>query len=181
VGSDRLGIVSDMTKYVTDVRGNVGDSQAARLGSNFSLMMLVEIPESQIEVLKESLKNMQDMNATIHEATVDAAARTPQIAYSGKFKLSGADHPGIVNKVTTILTQNGLSIDKMETSESIAPYGGTMLFKMRGIATAAAPLAANFDIQKVKTELSDLGDSMNCDIALVDVADDEYQGSFYAG
>ena len=101
------------------------------------------------------------------------------IADSGKFTLEGADHPGIVHRVTTILSRNGLSIDKMETSDEIAPYGGTTLFRMRGIANAQEPLAAGFNPSKVKEQLRQLGDDMNCDIEMEDVADDEYQGSFY--
>lgn len=85
---------------------------------------------------------------------------------SGRFTLEGADHPGMVHRVTTILAQNGLSIDKMETSDELAPHGGTTLFKMRGIANAAAPLAAGFDVKKIREQLSDLGNKMNCDITL---------------
>ena len=32
VGNDRLGIVSDMSKFVNDAGGNVGESQAAHYG-----------------------------------------------------------------------------------------------------------------------------------------------------
>eukprot|EP00538_Stauroneis_constricta_P011885 CAMPEP_0119547082 /NCGR_PEP_ID=MMETSP1352-20130426/1302_1 /TAXON_ID=265584 /ORGANISM="Stauroneis constricta, Strain CCMP1120" /LENGTH=173 /DNA_ID=CAMNT_0007591919 /DNA_START=129 /DNA_END=650 /DNA_ORIENTATION=- len=173
-----------MTKYVTDVGGNIGDSQAAKLGTHFSLMMLIEIPTNQVDVFQSTLKeNMQDMNASIYETTDSGTttATTPQIAYRGKFYLKGADNPGIVHKVTSMLSKNGLSVDKMETSESIAPYGGTMLFKMKGIATAAAPLAAGFDVSKIQSQLAELGDDLNCDITLEDSAEDEFQGSFYAG
>ena len=95
------------------------------------------------------------------------------------FTLEGADNPGIVHKVTTVLSQNGLSIDKMETSDEIAPHAGTTLFKMRGIAHAYEPVAAGFDIAAIKEELSALGDSLNCDIAMEDMEDDDYQGPFY--
>jgi glycine cleavage system regulatory protein len=83
--------------------------------------------------------------------------------------------------VTTILTNNGLSIDKMETSDELAPNGGAVLFRMRGIATAAAPLAAGFDVSKIKAKLEDLGDALNCDISMEDVLDEEFSGSFWAG
>ena len=92
---------------------------------------------------------------------------------TGKFTLEGADNPGIVHKVTTILSQNGLSIDKMETSDEIAPYGGAMLFKMSGIAHAYEPMSAGFDVEKVKEELEALGNSLNCDIELEDVDSDD--------
>jgi glycine cleavage system transcriptional repressor len=95
--------------------------------------------------------------------------------------VEGADHPGIVHKVTLILCKNGLSIDKMETSDEIAPHGGTMLFKMKGRASALEPLASGFDVSKIKKELAELGDSMNCDISMNDAADDEFQGSFHVG
>jgi predicted amino acid-binding ACT domain protein len=78
VGSDRLGIMSDMTKFVTDAGGNVGDSQAAKLGSNFSLMMLVEVPEDNVKSLMEKLSSMKDMNASVHDAKKEERA-TPKI------------------------------------------------------------------------------------------------------
>jgi glycine cleavage system transcriptional repressor len=82
VGSDRLGIVSDMTKYVTDAGGNVGESQAAKLGGHFSLMMLVSVPEASLDDFHAKLKNMKDMTASVY--TVDENAKTvpmsPKIA-----------------------------------------------------------------------------------------------------
>jgi glycine cleavage system transcriptional repressor len=100
---------------------------------------------------------------------------------TGHFTLEGADNPGIVHKITSALAASGLSIDRMETEQEIAPYGGSVLFKMRGTAVAAYPLAKGFDLSKIKKELSELGDSLNCEVHLEDASDDSYQGSFYAG
>ena len=61
--------------------GNVGASQAARLGSHFSLMMSVDVPNEQLAALKVLLNDMADMNVSVFEAEAkDAAATTPQIA-----------------------------------------------------------------------------------------------------
>lgn len=171
VGNDRLGIVSDMTKYVTDAGGNVGESQAALLGSHFSLMMMVSIPEPEVQGLVERLQNMKDMNASVFVSTEDTAATSvpPKIGYTGCFRVEGADHPGIVHKVASLLTENGLSIEKMETFDEIAPQGGTVLFKMVGIAKAYEPIAAGFDSKKINTQLEELGDDLNCDIYMDDV------------
>ena len=100
---------------------------------------------------------------------------------SGEFTLTGADHPGIAHKITSALAKSGLNIDKMETEQEIAPYGGTTLFKMRGTATALKPLPKAFDIVKIKENLEELGDSLNCDVHMEDTHDESYQGSFYAG
>jgi glycine cleavage system transcriptional repressor len=89
VGSDRLGIVSDMTKCVTDVGGNVGESQAARLGSHFSLMMLVSIPDEKVDDLMDQLKSMTDMNATVYSAPPDAKLTPLGLKFACKFLCRG--------------------------------------------------------------------------------------------
>jgi glycine cleavage system regulatory protein len=66
VASDRVGIVSELTKYVTDVGGNVGESQASRLGSHFSIMMLVHIPENKVVSLVDLLEDVENITASVH-------------------------------------------------------------------------------------------------------------------
>ncbi|GKY98002.1 hypothetical protein MPSEU_000758300 [Mayamaea pseudoterrestris] len=183
VGQDRLGIVSDVTGMVIEHGGNVGDSQAAKLGSHFSLMMHVSLPESQKQQLQDSLRKLKDMNATVFETNdVASSSRvTPRIAYQGLFTLEGADNPGIVHVMTTALAKHGLNISKMETDQEIAPHGGTMLFRIKGKAVAYEPLAASFDVMQIKSDLQDLGASLNCDVELEELDDDSTSASFYGG
>lgn len=89
---------------------------------------------------------------------------------SGHFTLEGADNPGIVHNVTSILARNGLSIEKLETSDDIAPHGGTTLFRMQGVAHAYEPLTARFSVDRVREELEAMADHLNCDIELIDLA-----------
>jgi glycine cleavage system transcriptional repressor len=174
VGVDRVGIVSDMTKEVTDVGGNVGESQAARLGKHFSLMMLVQVPSDQVSTLQDRLAQMKGLTATACLTTDDnddsgGGNVTPEVGYRGRLTLEGADNPGIVHRVTKILSSHGLNIDKLETSDELAPGGSTVLFRMRGVAHAYVPLASGFDVGRVRQDLADLADALNCDIALEDV------------
>lgn len=57
------------------------------------------------------------MNVTTKYATV-----------AGNFRLSGADNPGIVHKLTSVLARNSLTIKSMKTIREEAPFGGTELF-----------------------------------------------------
>ena len=43
-----------------------------------------------------------------------------------------------------------------------------VLFRMKGTAHAYEPLSSGFDSNKIKQELIDLGDDLNCDINLID-------------
>ena len=169
VGSDRVGIVSDMTQYVTEAGGNVCESPAIRLGTHFSMTMLVEVPEKNVANLMDKIKST-NLHATVFEADTNAyvSANKAQVGYSGKFVLEGADHPGIIHKVTSLLCRHGLDIARMETSDEVAPMGGTTLFKMVGVAQMYEPLAKGFNPKQIKMELEELGDSINCDIYMED-------------
>lgn len=181
VGLDRPGIVSDITKLVVDQGGNVGESQASRLGSHFGLMMLVEIPNEKSEALQNAVNEMKEMNTTCYDTgDPNTVQVTPENGYTGEFILRGADNPGIVHKVTQILAKHRLNIDSLKTSEDKStPYGGVSLFTMSGTATTPLPLSKSFDPDIVRTELEELGDQMNCDITLEDVLDASSSASFY--
>ena len=70
--------------------------------------------------------------------------------------------------MTTALAQNGLSIEKLHTDQEIAPMGAATLFKMNGVVNAVEPLASGFDVEKIRADLEAIGDSLNCDVSLVD-------------
>jgi len=160
------------------VGGNVGASQAAKLGNYFSLLMLVDVPTKEITTLTQQLQTMHDLSATVHHtndtkssAASSSSLSSSTIGYSGTLTLEGADNPGIVHNVTKILSNNGLNIDRMETTDEIAPNGGSVLFRMNGIAHAYEPLSSGFDAEKIRNELNQLGDDLNCDIDLIDGGD----------
>ncbi|KAL7464387.1 hypothetical protein ACHAXS_004727 [Conticribra weissflogii] len=174
VGVDRPGIVSDVTRIVTEKGGNVGESRAQLLGGHFSLMMLVEIAPSEMDDLHNKLQNdVKGMSTTCFDAIDPKAVEiTPKIGFAGAFKLSGADNPGIVHKLTSILARHSLTIGNMKTSHEEAPFGGTELFTMEGRAVAHEPLASEFDWIKINAELQEMGESMNCDVEFKDVTGD---------
>lgn len=62
VGPDRVGIVSGLTQLVVEKGGNVGESQASRLGSHFGLMMLVSVPKSSSDELQQAVKTLEGMS-----------------------------------------------------------------------------------------------------------------------
>ena len=100
---------------------------------------------------------------------------------SGAFHVSGADHPGIVHKVTSLLAKHNMNIERLQTEEEIAPHGGTTLFVMEGVANALEALPKAFDPDVVRDELEELGDSLNCDITVQDKIDESIQVSFLGG
>jgi len=173
VGVDRTGIVADITKFVTDKGGSVGESHSQMLGGHFSIMMLVDFPRPEnITALNKQLQTEVAGMTTSCFGAADAQEvdLCPRIGFAGEFKLSGADNPGLVHKLTSVLARSSLTIGSMTTSREGAPHGGTELFTMEGRAIAYEPLASNFDYSKVKQQLQELGESINCDVEFEDVS-----------
>ena len=83
VGQDRCGLVSEITGFVIHEGGNVGESQASKLGKYFSLMMLVEVPRQNLDSLQERLRSMNHMNATVFEANAEDAVSSSQAKEHG--------------------------------------------------------------------------------------------------
>mmetsp|Transcript_16260 Transcript_16260/g.46861 ORF Transcript_16260/g.46861 Transcript_16260/m.46861 type:complete len:139 (-) Transcript_16260:87-503(-) len=137
-------------------------------------MMHLSVPSGRAEALRNALEGcvLEGMSVICFEDDAvdpNAVEVTPKIGYSGEFSLSGADNLGIVHRLTSALSRNGLSIDKMVTAQEEAPFGGSTLFKVLGVATASEPLSMNFSPDRVRDELESLGEEMNCDVKLEDV------------
>lgn len=174
--------MSEVTKHVVDHGGNVGESQAAKLGHYFSLMMLCTVPTPQFESFQKSMTDLKGMNATVFTADPEVTTRVrPAIGYSGSVILEGANQPGIVHQVTAVLAAYGLSIDRLTTGEEIAPHGGTTLFHMHCVATAQEPLSKDFDVETIRKQLEALGERLNCDVSLEDAQDESIGASFMGG
>jgi hypothetical protein len=52
--------------------GNVGESQASRLGSHFSLMMLVHVPQENVVSLVDQLEEIEDITTSVHMVKEEA-------------------------------------------------------------------------------------------------------------
>jgi hypothetical protein len=57
----------------------------------------------------------------------------------------------------------------MKTRQEEAPFGGTELFTMEGMTVAYKPLASHFDWEKIRDELVELGEDLNCDVEFSDI------------
>ena len=51
IGPDKFGIVSRISGIVTSNDGNIEESRMIRLGSEFSIIMMIAIPENSVKNL----------------------------------------------------------------------------------------------------------------------------------
>ena len=149
IGSDRTGIVSELTEIITKHGGNIEESRMIRLGSDFTIIMLVKVDPKWEESLVVVLRGIKGLFITTKSTKSDTVISNENYQIS----LNGADNEGIMNVLSKYLTEKSINILDMETYISNAPITGTPLFNLMAITTI--PEGTNLtDIQSDLNQIS---------------------------
>jgi glycine cleavage system transcriptional repressor len=133
-GTDRTGIVEDLTKRLLDHGGNVETSRMARLGGEFAVLMLVSLPVEHQAALERSIKTLNGQGfkvTTTRTGQAHAEAHADWPPYT--IEVLGADHEGIIHDVAQALSLRGINIESMDTGTTQAPNSGATLFSMTAL------------------------------------------------
>ena len=165
-GTDRIGIVEDVTRLLVGRGGNVEVSHMAHLASEFAILMLVSIPSEQLAGLET---DMQSLIAQGYKVTTTQAKQTDAQAHTGwlpyQIEVRGADHEGIVNEIASAMRQRGINIESMDVQVVQAPVSGSPLFNMKGLVSVPSSLAG----QPWEADLLNAGNRLNVDITVTAV------------
>jgi glycine cleavage system transcriptional repressor len=154
VGEDRPGIVSHLAEVITRHGANLEDSRMTVLGGEFAAIALVTVlPEKMSELLKdlESLAKEKISVTTRKTKPSDESRFKGHSTY--QVSLTGADHEGIVHKISSYLKNHNINIQSMETELVPAPETGTPLFCMNAIVSVPPEIS----FKKLNEELNALG------------------------
>ena len=109
VGKDRPGLVAEVSAALCKAGCNLGDSSMARLGTNFSIMVMVQW-NGTIEQLKEIVQPIsQNLALTPHIDELPGGIEH-HVEPDVRISVYAQDRPGIVEDVTTTLAEAGLNI-----------------------------------------------------------------------
>ena len=157
IGPDRPGIVASISRFVTSIGGNIEESRMIRLGSEFSIIMMVAIQEDTLGTLKDSLDGIDGIKFYITETKKIHTLSSP----THVLNLTGGDTEGIVHKMTDVLMSMGVNIIEVNTDTENAPVTGTIVFKM----TTRLDIGS-CDENKLSSELARLESKLGLSIAL---------------
>ena len=111
IGTDRPGIVNELSQIITRQQGNIDDSRMTVLGGEFAMMLLVTGTQECIENIISKLEETgQDLNLTL-------IAKETQAQESGQKRLPyqitvvSMDHPGIVHNISDFLSSRNLKLN----------------------------------------------------------------------
>lgn len=161
-GEDRPGIVARLTEVFVKNQANLEESRMCILGGEFAAIMLVTLPKDSIAGLNRDLESLKSSH-TIVAHTKETRALAPD-RFKGhapyKLKVRGADHEGIVHKVSSFLRDHSINIQEVETGVTPAPETGTPLFSM----TATILVPDKITQKELRKSFSEIADAESVDI-----------------
>jgi glycine cleavage system transcriptional repressor len=108
VGADRAGIVAQLTEALYRGGCNLGEASMARLGGNFTVMLMVEGADAA--TLERLLRPVTEgLGLRLHVDQIEGALYSRQEP-NVQVTVYGADRPGIVAQVTGALSAAGFNI-----------------------------------------------------------------------
>ena len=114
VGKDRPGIVARLSAGLCKNGCNLGDSSMARLGDNFVIMIAVQFEGSQ-----EALSNIVCPLAgsmDLKQSLMEIEEGTHDIEPDVRINIYSDERMGIIEDVTSMLTESGLNILSLESN-----------------------------------------------------------------
>jgi glycine cleavage system transcriptional repressor len=133
-GTDRVGLVEEVTGALLSVGGNVETSRMARLGGEFAMLVLLSLPADRVAAAESALAHLTDAGYRVSFSETSSAAEAALVGWLPyRVSVHGADHEGIVHEVASGLSARGISIESMETGVSSAPVSGATLFDMTAL------------------------------------------------
>ena len=159
VGSDRSGIVAAVADVVASHGGNWETSQLAELSGAFAGIVEVSVPAERANALRTALGGLDGLHTVaVLAAGGSSAAPSQQIV----LHVLGNDHPGIVRELSSALSAQGVSIERMTTETRDAAMAGGRLFE----ATVVAAAHADVDDAQVAAEIERLAAEIQVDVTL---------------
>ncbi|MEI6412765.1 MAG: ACT domain-containing protein [Pseudomonadota bacterium] len=124
VGTDRPGIVAEVTAALYQAGNNLGEASMIRLGGSFTIMLMIQggSPGSLQTALAPIAASM---NLNIHVDPVAGGLHQHQ-APNVQVRVFGADRAGIVAQVTGALAATGFNI--LELTSDVAGSAGKPVY-----------------------------------------------------
>ncbi|WP_455233826.1 glycine cleavage system protein R [Thiogranum longum] len=161
IGKDQPGIVARVTSALFESGCNLGEASMIRLGSNFTIMMMVR-SDAGVQGLRAVLQPVIDSLALVlHVDAIEAQLHQRPIP-DVRILVHGADRAGIVAQVTSRAADAGLNILDLESDVGgteanpiyILQIEGSAARGVEAIEKALAPLQAEgvkVDVSPIET------------------------------
>jgi len=162
IGSDRTGVVQDITKAILACGGNIEESRMTTLGSEFAMLMLVSGNWATLGKLERELDKLgtsDNLTYTIRK-TDERQTREDRMPYA--VDVVSLDHEGIVFSLASFFASHDIEIADVATRRYSAAHTGAPMFAVQ----MAVNVPSSVHIAQLRDEFLELCDRLNLDAIL---------------
>jgi glycine cleavage system transcriptional repressor len=162
IGTDRTGIVQDITKVVLACGGNIEESRMTTLGAEFATLMLVSGNWHTLDKLERGLEKLgKDDNLTVTIRKTDARpTKDDRMPYA--VDVVSLDTPGIVFSLASFFASRQIEISDVATRRYAAAHTGAPMFAVQ----MAVNIPSAVNLAQLRDEFLELSDRLNLDAIL---------------
>ena len=161
IGSDRAGVVQDITEVILNCGGNIEESRMTTLGSEFAMLMLVSGNWHTLNRLEKGLQKLGDDNLTFAiRKTGERQVKEDRMPYA--VDVVSLDHEGIVFNLASFFAAHDIEIADVATRSYAAAHTGAAMFAVQ----MAVNVPSSIHIAQLREEFLELSDRLNLDAIL---------------
>lgn len=162
IGTDRTGVVQDISRAILACGGNIEESRMAILGAEFAMLLLVSGNWHTLNRLETSLEKLGgDTQLTFTIRKTDAnEPREDRMPYA--VDVIALDQQGIVYHLADFFSSRDIEIADVATRRYAAAHTGAPMFAVQ----MAVNIPARLNLAQLREEFLELGDRLNLDAIL---------------
>jgi len=162
VGTDRTGIVQDLSKVILSCGGNIEESRMTTLGSEFAMLLLVSGNWATLNKLEQGLNKLgdgKDLAVSIRrtDAKIATGDRMPYAV-----DIVSLDQQGIVFNLANFFATHDIEIADVATRSYAAAHTGSPMFSVQ----MAISVPSTVHIAQLREEFMEICDRLNLDAIL---------------
>ncbi len=162
VGSDRTGVVQDLTKVILSCGGNIAESRMTALGSEFAMLLLVSGNWATLNKLEQGLEKLGKSKG-LSIAIRQTDARMPggeRMPYA--IDIVSLDQQGIVFNLANFFASRDIEIADVATRSYAAAHTGSIMYAIQ----MAINVPSSVNIAQFREEFLEICDRLNLDAIL---------------
>jgi len=162
IGPDQVGLVQKISEFISRHGCNIEDSKMAVFCGEFAVIVLISGESNNLVKIGRDYRAIETETGLAISIKTPAARTPPESFLPYRLTASCMDHPGIVYRISGVLSSLGVNIESMETKTYSAPVSGTPIFELEAIL--AIPVRTN--INQLRQRFTEIQRDENIDIEL---------------
>jgi glycine cleavage system transcriptional repressor len=162
VGPDQIGLVQKISEFITRHGCNIEDSKMAVFCGEFALILLISGEGGSLFKIANHYRELEIETGLAISIKTPTSRRPAESLLPYTLSASCMDHPGIVYRISGVLSSLGINIESMETKTDAAPESGAAIFRLE----ANISIPTKISVDSLRERFAEIQKEENIDIEL---------------